>query len=170
MWNPGFEHLEARPALLHGYHRAFCIHSYNYRGTRARPGLVLGLDRGGACRGMALRVAAARADAVMAYLYEREMTERVYHHRQLRVRTPAGSVTAHAFVVDRRHAQYAGALSLDEAAGHILRGHGKRGPNRDYLESTVRHLEDMGIADGPLHRLRDRVAALGAKTGPGDAL
>ncbi|MHA1569469.1 MAG: gamma-glutamylcyclotransferase, partial [Alphaproteobacteria bacterium] len=152
--------VETRPGTLHGYHRAFCIRSYDYRGTRDRPGLVLGLDRGGCCRGIVFRVAGARAKATMAYLYAREMTERVYRHRQLRVLTSGGPVTAHAFVVDRAHPQYAGRLDLEASARHIAHSAGRRGPNRAYLENTVRHLEEMGIADGPLHRLLVRVEAL----------
>lgn len=160
MWDPGFDVVEARPGLLRGYHRAFCIRSFGYRGTRARPGLVLGLDRGGSCRGMVFRVAAAKAAAVMDYLYAREMTERVYHHRQVRVLTPDGPVTAHAFIVDRAHPQYAGHLDEETAARQIAFSAGKRGPNLAYLANTVRHLEALGIADGPLHRLLDRAEAL----------
>ena len=78
MWQPGFEHLEVRSALLRGYHRAFCVYSHHYRGTPGRPGLVLGLDRGGACRGLAFRVAKQNADAVMTYLDERELIGYAY--------------------------------------------------------------------------------------------
>ena len=73
MWNPGFAHAEARPARVYGYHRAFCLYSEHYRGTEARPGLVLGLNRGGSCRGRAFRVPAHDADAAMEYLIAREM-------------------------------------------------------------------------------------------------
>src|SRR5215470_5983019 len=78
---------EARPALLKGYHRAFCIASTHYRGSVECPGLVLGLDRGGACRGRAYRVAAAHALPVARYLHEREMVTGVYEPRWVRVVT-----------------------------------------------------------------------------------
>jgi len=78
MWDPGFHHAEARPALVHGYHRRFCVYSYSYRGTRARPGLVLGLDRGGACKGIAYRVPRRHAKATLAYLWKRELDGGVY--------------------------------------------------------------------------------------------
>src|SRR3546814_10936418 len=81
MWNPGFDFLEKRPALLRGYHRAFCIYSEHYRGTRERPGLVLGLDRGGSCRGIAFRVAQAAAREVLGYLWDREMVTRSEERR-----------------------------------------------------------------------------------------
>src|SRR5258708_40082984 len=76
MWNPGFAHDAAEPALLRGWHRSFCVYSHRYRGTPERPGLVLGLDRGGACPGLALRIPAAAAEAAMSYLWEREMVWR----------------------------------------------------------------------------------------------
>ena len=68
IWDPGFPFEEARPALLRGYHRAFCLYSTRYRGTPERPGLVLGLDRGGACRGVAFRVPGRHAAEVLRYL------------------------------------------------------------------------------------------------------
>ena len=84
IWRPGFAHLGARPALLRGYHRRFCIWSRHYRGTPERPGLVLGLDRGGACQGVVFEVAAEAAAAVLEYLDAREnlLGEQVYHRRE----------------------------------------------------------------------------------------
>ena len=153
MWRPDFPFREAAPALLRGYHRAFCIWSFHYRGSEDRPGLVLGLDRGGACRGRAFRVAKADAAAVCAYLHEREMITGVYEPRLLPVEVGKRRVLAAAYLADRRHAQYAGKLSPERILRHILAGVGKSGSNYDYLESTVAHLDELGIADGPLHRL-----------------
>ena len=76
MWRPGFPHADSRPAVLHGYHRALCVYSTRYRGTPERPGLVLGLDRGGSCRGRVRRVSGEDAGHVRAYLTEREMVNR----------------------------------------------------------------------------------------------
>ena len=72
MWDPGFPHEAAHPALLVGYHRRFCLYSQRYRGTPERPGLVLGLDRGGSCRGVVYQVAAEAAAATRAYLWQRD--------------------------------------------------------------------------------------------------
>ena len=166
MWNPGFPHRVAEPALLHGWHRSFCIYSHRYRGTPERPGLVLGLDRGGSCRGMAFRVGAAHAAEALHYLWEREMVGGVYHMREVGVRTAAGVIPAHAFTVRRTHPGYAGRLSLERTAQLILQGLGGRGPCREYLENTVRQLECLGLVDGPLHRLEQTVKQLAAREPP----
>lgn len=153
MWNPGFEHVESRQALLHGWHRSFCIYSHRYRGSPERPGLVLGLDRGGSCKGMAYRVAQSRALEVMDYLWDREMVNGVYTPRILYPRTAGGRPPCHAYTVDRAHHQYAGGLDEREMVRLIRQGVGLGGHNRDYLASTVQHLDELGITDGPLHRL-----------------
>ncbi len=157
MWNPGFAHEEAREAMLHGWHRAFCVYSHRYRGTPECPGLVLGLDRGGSCRGMAYRVRRAAAREALAYLWDREMVTGVYRPRILPVRAGDTRLPCHAFTVDRGHRQYAGGLGEAEMVRLIRQGVGQGGPNRDYLANTVRHLDELGIRDGPLHRLLARV-------------
>jgi len=153
MWHPGFDHREVREARLHGWHRAFCVYSHRYRGTPDRPGLVLGLDRGGSCRGMAYRVARTDAADVLSYLWDREMVTGVYRPRVLTVRSGSDALACHCFVVDREHRQYAGGLPEAEMARLIRQGIGQSGPNRVYLANTVRHLDELGIGDGPLHRL-----------------
>lgn len=158
MWQPDFDYVEARPALLRGYHRAMCILSTHYRGRAEAPGLVLGLDRGGSCRGRAFRVAAERAEAVIALLHDREMITGVYRPGPLPVTLDDGRrVAAHGFVVRRDHPQYRGRLRPDEAARLVRQGSGSRGSSRDYLASTVAHLDELGIRDGSLHRLLDLV-------------
>ncbi|HYM01803.1 MAG TPA: gamma-glutamylcyclotransferase [Stellaceae bacterium] len=166
MWNPGFPFVEARAGLLRGYHRRFCVYSTLYRGTPERPGLVLGLDRGGTCRGIAFRVPAADVKAALHYLWEREMGRGTYNLRQLSVATPDGAVSARAFVVDRKAQNYAGRLSIEETARLILQGIGGRGSCRQYLENTVCELRKLGLVDGPLHRLEEKVKELAARELP----
>ncbi len=153
MWDPGFPFEEARPALLKGYHRAFCLYSTRYRGTPEKPGLVLGLDRGGACRGITYRIAAANHDRVMQYLWEREMLNNAYTCCAVTIDIAPGPVRGRAFVINRRHKQYAGKLSLERTVELILQGHGQRGASRAYLENTVKHLDQLGIPDKRLHEL-----------------
>ncbi len=166
MWDPGFPYCAAKPALLYGHHRRFCVYSHGHRGTPERPGLVLGLDRGGACKGIAYRIPAVDVPRALAYLWRREMQSRVYQMKRLKVRLGGGRiVAAFAFVVDRAHPGYAGELSLAETARLIRQGVGRRGTARHYLENVVRELERLGMIDGPLHRLQRYVA----RTIAGDA-
>jgi cation transport protein ChaC len=160
MWNPEIAVAEARPGVLHGYHRSFCLYSRDYRGTPERPGLVLGLDRGGSCRGIAYRLPPDRIGEALDRIWAREMTGQVYQMRRVAVRTPHGAVAAHACVVRRASPDYAGRLSLDEAATVLATAVGGRGSGREYLANTVQHLEDLGIRDGVLHRIAARVAGL----------
>ena len=156
MWRPGFEFIEKVPARLIGEHRALCVYSFVHRGTPENPGLVLGLDRGGACRGIAFRVAEKHRSATVAYLREREQVTSVYREvvRSVWLENEARQrVSALAYVVDRGHVQYAGRLSLDEQLRHVQQGHGQSGNNRDYVLATVKSIEAQGFRDAQLHQL-----------------
>jgi cation transport protein ChaC len=161
MWNPEMRFAERLPARIHGYHRAFCLYSPEYRGTREKPGLVLGLDRGGSCRGIAYRLPEATLAAEIDLIWTREMTGFVYHMTPLRIGTARGPVAGYAFTVRRDSRDYAGRLPEDAAARIIDTSKGDRGSGRDYLANTVRHLEELGIADTALHRIQRLVQALG---------
>ena len=156
MWKPGFEFLEQVPARLIGEHRALCVYSFDHRDTPEKPGLVLGLDRGGACRGIAFRVAARLRHDTIAYLRAREQTTNVYREvmRSVWLENAARDrVSALAYVVDRGHVQYAGRLSLAEQQRLVLQGYGRSGNNRDYVLSTVAAIEKQGLRDAQLHQL-----------------
>jgi cation transport protein ChaC len=156
MWRPGFEFIEQVPARLIGEHRALCVYSFDHRGTPEKPGLVLGLDRGGACRGVAFRVAAKQRGDTIDYLRSREQTTHVYREvmRSVWLEDEARQrVSALAYVVDRGHVQYAGRLSLTEQVRYVRQGHGRSGNNRDYVLSTVKSIEAQGFRDTQLHRL-----------------
>ncbi|MGX7742199.1 gamma-glutamylcyclotransferase [Rhodopseudomonas parapalustris] len=158
MWHPGFDFVERVPARLIGEHRALCVYSFVHRGTPEQPGLVLGLDRGGACRGIAFRIADAQRMATVAYLREREQVTSVYREvkRSVWLEDDARRrVSALAYVVDRGHAQYAGRLTPAEQLRHVRQGHGRSGPNRDYVIATVRSLEAQGCRDPQLHQLAE---------------
>ena len=148
MWRPGFAHTETRRARLHGFRRSLCVTSHIYRGTPERPGLVLGLDRGGSCVGLAFRVPIELREEVLAYLRDRELVTNVYLERTLPIRLEGGdSVDAVAYIADRSHAQYAGGLD-EAAAARIVSGSiGQAGPNEDYVLNTVAHLQALGIRD-----------------------
>ncbi len=157
MWRPGFAFEEQLPARLLGYHRSLCVYSVVHRGTPEAPGLVLGLDRGGSCRGFAYRVAPEQAGEVLAYLDERELVTDVYRRKRLAILTASGRLPAWCYVVRRDHPQYAGRLDEPTLLALIERGQGRSGHCRDYVISTVEHLESMGIVEGPLHQLVRRL-------------
>ncbi len=159
MWRPGFDHQDAVPARLVGAHRSLCIYSHVHRGTPDRPGLVLGLDRGGACRGLAFRIHKRDWEDTIAYLREREQATAVYLERVRPVILADGATTVQAltYVVDRGHPQYAGRLSLSDQIGLVRQGHGQSGPNIDYVVNTVAHLHEAGVHDP---HLTDLAAAL----------
>ena len=151
MWQPGFTFEEVCPALLSGWRRSLCIYSWHYRGTEAQPGLVLGLDSGGSCRGMAYRVTAALAEKTVAYLRERELVSYVYRELLRPVRLSDGRrVPALTYAADPRHDQYAGALSLEQRAALVSKASGIAGANRDYVVNTLTHLEALGVHDPEL--------------------
>lgn len=161
MWRPGFAYLERVPARLIGLHRALCVFSFVHRGTPERPGLVLGLDRGGMCRGIAFRVAAGARGQTIAYLRAREQVTTVYVEtmRQIELEEePRRKVRALCYIVDRSHVQYAGRLTLAESLHHVRQGHGRSGANRDYVVETVRALEALGYRESELHLLADQLA------------
>lgn len=154
MWRPGFPFVERQHAQLHGYHRSLCIFSHVHRGTPEKPGLVLGLDRGGRCQGVAFRVVAEEAEATIHYLREREQATAVYVERRLPVRLDGGRrAEALTYIADRKHPQYAGRLSFDEIVDLVRNGEGISGRNPDYVRSTHEHLVGMGVVDPLLQRL-----------------
>ena len=156
MWRPGFEYLEKVPARLIGEHRALCVYSFVHRGTPEKPGLVLGLDRGGACRGVAFRIAEKNRAETVTNLRAREQVTSVYREvmRSVWLEDDARQrVSALTYVVDRGHVQYAGRLSMAEQLRHVLQGHGQSGVNRDYVLATVKAIEAEGFRDAQLHQL-----------------
>jgi len=161
MWRPDFPFVERVESRLVGAHRALCVYSFVHRGTPERPGLVLGLDHGGACRGIAYRVTAAERTRTIAYLRAREQVTKVYREcmRPIRLeRTSEQRVPALCYMVDRGHVQYAGRLTLEQQLHHVRQGHGQSGANRDYVIATVGALEELGYRETALHLLAQRLA------------
>lgn len=157
MWNPCIDFIDRQPALLHGYHRNFCLQSPTGRGTPECPGLMLALKPGGACRGIAYRVDPALADAEFDVVWNREMVSGAYRARMVRIRTPLGLRRAATFVVNPRNPRYLPRVHPDEAVAMIARAEGWLGRCADYLFSTVEHLDELGVGDGPMHDLCRRV-------------
>ena len=155
MWRPGFDHAEARPATLHGYRRCFCIYSVHHRGSAARPGLVLGLDRGGSCRGMAFRVPPAQARATLAYLRAREQVNGVYRETAVPLSIDGISqpLLGLAYLAERAHPSFTGPLSITRQAHIIRAARGLSGANFEYLANTLEHLSALGLRERELERV-----------------
>lgn len=161
MWNPGFATPETTPARLQGWHRAFCIYSEHYRGTPKRPGLILGLLPGGACRGLAHRLPRDKYEEVRRYLIVREIdNDGVYQEVVRPIHLADGrTVPALVYLADRTHRQFAGKLSIARSARLVRQGHGVTGSNVDYLENTLAHLRELKMRDDNLEELARRVRA-----------
>ena len=161
MWNPGFDYEAREIVVATGFHRALCIRSWVHRGTQERPGLVLGLDRGGSCKGTAFRIAPERRAAVVAYLRERELVTNVYLERHLKVRLSDGrAVMALGYIADRNHPQYAAGLAVEDAARIVAHAEGKSGRNLDYVANTVAHMKELGIRDHWMESVAARMMAI----------
>lgn len=154
IWRPGFPHSATQKAVIAGVHRRLCVYSFRHRGTPERPGLVLGLMRGGSCAGRAFEVPPVDWPGVVDYLREREMDRSVYREVYRPVVLADGRrVEALAFLVDERHPQFAGKLDLGQQADIVAGAAGESGRNIDYVQETARHLSDMGSPDPLLDAL-----------------
>lgn len=161
IWKPEIEHLEGREALLRGWHRSFCINQPRWRGTPDRPGLMLGLDRGGMCRGVAFRLPDEEPRQLLDKLFRREMTVKptTYNPRWLQLETEDGHVTAMTFTVNRKGWAFAGRLPDEDVVRKLATACGHWGSCADYLYNTVANLESRGMHDRRLWRLQKLVAA-----------
>ncbi|NRA21124.1 MAG: gamma-glutamylcyclotransferase [Oceanospirillaceae bacterium] len=154
MWRPGFAYIEAMEAEIYGFHRSLCVSSWVHRGTPEHPGLVLGLDRGGSCKGRLFRVAAANKQQVANYLFDRELPTLVYQASFIEAFTSDGNtVKALTFIVDTQHQQYTKGKDVLEMADIVSSASGLNGKSSDYLFSTLKHLRQDGIQDSHLEAI-----------------
>jgi glutathione-specific gamma-glutamylcyclotransferase len=162
IWNPAFAHTEHCTGLVRGWHRRFCLWTQLSRGCPKQPGLTLGLDRGGVCRGVAFRIPAAARDVELEVLWRREMVGGAYRPRWVTVETSGGAIPAIAFTINHAHERYAGKLDDAEIVRVIACAVGKIGPCSEYLVKTVAALQALGISDIQLESLLRRVEAVTA--------
>lgn len=159
MWNPEFDFDVHRVATVYGYHRQFCLWSRINRGTPDQPGLVLTLERGGSCRGLAYRLRPDSSREQLSNLWRREMSMGSYIPRWLDCHAGSDRLAAMVFVVNRRCTGYAGKLPLDTMVQSIAVARGKFGSSAEYLFRTEHALEQHGIRDERVCHLADRVRA-----------
>lgn len=158
MWNPGFSCQNAQLSRLFGYHRSLCIYSHHYRGTPEMPGLILGLKRGGSCRGVAFHVAKDKAQKTYDYLIRREQVNNVYKEKHVDIYLEDGNrVKSLVFIADPGHPQYAGALAPSDIARIVSAASGKTGSNQEYVLNTVRHLRTLDVRDRLLEKIAEKI-------------
>lgn len=153
IWNPMVRYAERLPAMMYGFHRGFYLYSRINRGTWDNPGLVLGLDRGGCCRGVAFRIAREDLQTEFRMLWRREMMTGAYVPRWVPVQSGGHRFHAMAFVMNREHSAYAGRLPDTAIIERLRTAHGVFGPAHDYLHQTLLGLRQHGIDDPYLTRL-----------------
>jgi cation transport protein ChaC len=159
IWNPCFHFVERRVVTVAGWHRRFCLWTSLGRGTQERPGLMLGLERGGACRGVAFRLAPEAVECELDIVWRREMVTSAYRPAWVRARSAAEPLWAIAFTINRRHPRYAGRLEEARIVEAIATARGPLGPCSEYLFNTVAHLDELGVPDRRLHALCRAVRA-----------
>lgn len=158
MWNPAFDHDGEHRALVRGWRRRFCLRSVFGRGSTTDPGLMLALDRGGACNGVAFRIAAAKAEHELRLVWRREMLSGVYDARWLAGSIDGRPVRVLTFVANRQHERYIDEIAVDEAARLIATGRGSLGTCRAYFDAMIDAMRRMGIRDVAMERLRHALA------------
>lgn len=161
IWKPACEFVEMRTGTINGWHRSFCLGWNNqFRGSDANPGLMLALDRGGACKGVLYRLPPGQIEPNLIQLFEREMgwLPSAFPPRWVTARSGDRTIRALTFCIDRHSGRYVSGLSVDAIADVLAKATGSRGSMAEYLFATVRHLEDMGIRDAHLWQLQELVA------------
>ncbi|MEH2446257.1 MAG: gamma-glutamylcyclotransferase [Nostoc sp.] len=159
IWNPLITYVERRAGIIYGWHRRFCTWMILGYGTPENPGLLLGLDRGGSCRGIVYRIAAADVPSELLLIWRREMLAGVYVARWVRMFDGTQEFKAIAFVANRQHPRYADHIPFITTVDSIATASGKLGDCADYLIRTVDGLIAEGIKDRQLLLLRKQVLA-----------
>lgn len=151
MWNPDFEYEDVKSAHICGYHRRFCLKCDHHRGNSETHGLVLGLDNGGSCRGLAYKISPQHLSEALSKLWKREMwVDHAYIPRRVPVtlnNDMENKVLACVFVSNKKSSYYYAEKCRKKAAEIISRARGLNGSNFEYLERTVHQLREFDIHD-----------------------
>lgn len=166
MWNPAFHYSERCIGYVHGYHRRFCLWTNLGRGSPDSPGLLLGLERGGSCKGILYRIPAAAVEEETAIVWAREMITGAYIPTWIQVRTSHHQETALTFAMNRNCKRYTGRLTNSQIVKTIATAEGSIGTCADYLLNTLTHLDELGIPDRILSNIGKQVVSLMTKDTP----
>ena len=148
IWNPALYFTEKKRGTVHGYHRRFCLWSTIGRGSPSRPGLMLGLERGGSCKGIFYKIDRREIRTELDIVFRRELITAAYRPTWVSARVLGKSpFKAIAFVINRAHNRYAGMLDDETVIQTIADAKGTLGSCSDYLYETVLQLENLGMPD-----------------------
>ncbi len=161
LWNPGFDFTERRLATLRGWHRAFCMQLSRFRGSPEQPGLMLGLDHGGTCKGEVYHIDQAAAPTELDKLLRREVPYRriASAWRWVEVDIAGSRQKALTFYAGMRRDRFYVDLPIHAQAHMLARAAGWGGSGAAYLHNTVMKLEELGIHDTYMWELQHLVAA-----------
>lgn len=162
IWNPAFHFVEQRKGRIHGWRRSFCLETPMGRGSPDCTGLVLGLDKGGSCQGVAFRIDPKDALQELDIVFRRELVSDAYRARVVNVRSHDSTFAAVTFTMNRQSPRYCGHLDLEEMAHKIALAEGWLGPCSDYLFNTAEHVRELGLNDRNLFWVEQRVRELQA--------
>lgn len=154
IWNPAFWFAEKRPSRIFGYHRRFCLQLTIGRGSPQFPGLMLALDRGGSCSGLAFRIEARHIESETRILWMREMISGAYRPHWLNIHMADSVIPGFTFVVNHKHDRYIREMGIKQTAQALARGKGPLGSCREYLELTIEGLKEVNIHDSYLKQLQ----------------
>lgn len=155
IWNPALEFDDRRLARIHGWHRSFCLSTVAGRGTPEAPGLVLALDRGGACTGAAFHIPEPLVSRELELLWRREMLSGSYQPRWVPLRAPDNTRYGPAitFTIRRDGPYYTPRLPDSHLIPRLATTAGALGSSADYLLHTRDSLRSLGIHDPGIERL-----------------
>jgi cation transport protein ChaC len=161
IWKPEFDSLEHRRAVAPGWHRAFCMELERWRGSPQQPGLMMALERGKHCEGIAYRLQDGDHGAQIGRLLRREISgvEGIGAVRWIDIEIEGAQQEALVFWADISHTDFKVSLPLPEVARILARACGHVGSGAEYLFHTVTKLEAHGIRDADLWQLQEMVAA-----------
>ena len=160
IWKPEISFTERRDALVHGFHRRFCMWTTIGRGSPDCPGLVLALDNGGSTKGVIFRIAAEQAAKELDILWRREMMADSYRPLWLTAQTDKGPIKALSFAIRRNRPVFAPRMSDEKTAAIIHKAAGFVGPCKDYLFQTQKALIEANIHDKKMAQLCKLVSEL----------
>jgi cation transport protein ChaC len=151
LWNPTVDYEDEFLAKVYGFHRSFCMKTNLGRGSFKNPGLMLGLDKGGSCRGSAFKLRNSEAIKNIDILFRREMVTGAYKPKLLKTILVNGrKVLSLAFTVDKKHKNYFQDKEIQTKAKMISNAHGFLGSCEEYFQNTLESLSELNIVDSEM--------------------